>query len=548
MRALRPGDPTEIGGYQLRGFLGAGGMGTVYLASTPGGRLVAVKSIRSELVEDDEFLERFQLEVRAARQVRGLYTAELLDADPDGSPPWLVTAYVRGPSLAHAVKAEGPVPPELVPLLMAGVAEALLDIHSAGIVHRDLKASNVLLSSDGPRVIDFGIAKALDASRVTLTGAVMGSPECMSPEQVRGLPVTQAADVFALGSLCVFAATGRSPFAAPNSAAMMYRVLNEAPVLDGIPAPLHQLLEPCFAKEPGERPTPAEILKMCRDLMPERPAVFPQSWRPDADGGETGLPRAEELVPGGGPRPASGRMPLGLDSFDAAPPQPANVWDSPARGWGTGAVKSAPGHAMSGPAEAVLTGPVLTEAAETTPTGSAETRLTGPALTMLPTRTEAALPGPEAEPLPPLGPGSPLVSRAPLASRAQVTAWLMGGAAGLATAALAVGLVTVPGLRTTLGQQHPGSGAVASAVDLAVVVLVIRTLTGAGTWLWAALDTLHGHRRARTIAAVAVAVSTLGLASSLLGPSTTVVQGLTLAGWLVGLAAVAVGRPRGNRR
>src|ERR1700722_9552468 len=183
MRALRPGDPAEIGGYQLRGYLGGGGMGTVYLASTPGGRLVAVKSIRPELCADDEFLERFRLEVRVARRVRGLYTAELLDADPDGTPPWLVTAYVPGPSLAQAVKTQGPVPQPLVPLLMAGVAEALLDIHAAGIVHRDLKAANVLLSPDGPRVIDFGIAKAMDASRLTLTGVTMGSAECMTPEQ-----------------------------------------------------------------------------------------------------------------------------------------------------------------------------------------------------------------------------------------------------------------------------------------------------------------------------------------------------------------------------
>src|SRR5262249_49812857 len=136
--------------------------------------------------------------------------------------------------------------------------EALLDIHSAGIVHRDLKASNVLLSPDGPRVIDFGIAKALDASRLTLTGVTMGSPECMTPEQVHGLPVTPAADVFSLGSLCTFAASGRSPFSAPNSAAMMYRVVNEPPVLDGIPPGLRQLLERCFAKDPTARPTPTE--------------------------------------------------------------------------------------------------------------------------------------------------------------------------------------------------------------------------------------------------------------------------------------------------
>ena len=524
MRALRPNDPTEIGGYQLRGLLGAGGMGTVYLASTPGGRLVALKSIRPELIADEEFVERFQLEVRAARQVRGLYTAELLDADPDGSPPWLVTAYVPGPSLAYAVKTQGPVPYELVPLLMAGVAEALLDIHSAGIVHRDLKASNVLLSTDGPRVIDFGIAKALDASRVTLTGVTMGSPECMTPEQVRGLPVTQAADVFALGSLCTFAASGRSPFAAPNTAAMMFRVLNEAPVLDGIPARLRQLLEYCFAKEAGDRPSPNDILKMCRELMPERPAVFPQSWQAEADGGAPGVNRAGQLVPSGdAARSASGRMPLAFDgaasngvAFDGATPLPGHSWDSPAEGWATGASQPIPDYAAM------------------------PTRLE----TMLPTQTQTVLHGPVLEPRPSLKPQPSLVRGA------RAAAWLMGAAAALAVVALAVGLVTVPSLRTTLSQQHPGSttGAVASAVNLAVVVLIIRALTSVGTWLWAALDTVRGHRRARTIAYVAVAVSTLGLISGVLGQSTTAVQGLTLLGWLVGLASVAIGWPRGNRR
>jgi hypothetical protein len=517
MRALRPGDPIEIGGYRLRAHLGSGGMGTVYLASTPGGRLVAVKSIRSELVADDEFLERFQLEVRAARQVRGLYTAELLDADPDGIPPWLVTAYVPGPSLSSAVKAQGPVPHELVPLLMAGVAEALLDIHSAGIVHRDLKASNVLLSTDGPRVIDFGIAKALDASRLTLTDVTMGSPECMSPEQVRGLPVTQAADVFSLGSLGTFAASARSPFAAPNSAAMMYRVVHEPPMLDGIEAGLRQLLEHCFVKDPGDRPSPAEVLTMCRALMPETPAVFPQSWRQDAGGDSPDSGRAEYLVHTGEARPASGRVPL---AFEGAPPRPGNAWDSPGKGWATG---------VTGPAEALRPEPDFE---------------------VLPTVTQNMLPTPKPVPVPALAPEpkpEPTLATAP---RPSAPAWLVYGAAALITAALVTGLVTLPSLRTALGQRHPGStdGAVAAAVNLAVVVLVIRTVTSVGTWLWAALDATRGRRRARTVAYVALAVSTLGLASSMLGPSTAPVQGLTLAGWLAGLAAVAVGWPWRNRR
>ena len=497
MRALQPGDPTEIGGYQLRAYLGGGGMGTVYLASTPGGRLVAVKSIRPELIADDEFQERFRLEVRAARRVRGLYTAELLDADPDDIPPWLVTAYIPGPSLAQAVEGQGPVPHELVPLLMAGVAEALLDIHAAGIVHRDLKASNVLLSPDGPRVIDFGIAKALDASRLTMTGVTMGSPECMTPEQVLGLPVTPATDVFSLGSLGSYAASGRLPFDAPNSAAMMHRVVHEAPVLDGIPPWLRRLIERCWAKDPNERPSPAEVLEMCRALMPETPAVFPRSWRPYA-----------ELVPVGDAGPAAGGRP---PAFGGTPPLPGNALDSRATSWDSRAADWATGAAQHD-ADAA----------------------------MRPTPAEAVLPGPELEQQPPLAP----------VLRPSAVAWLMYGAAVLATAALAAGLVTVPSLRATLSQQHPGSagGNVAAAVNLAVVVLVIRALTSAAPWLWAALDTARGHRRARAVAYAALAVSTLDLASTVFGLSTAAVQGLTLVGWLVGLAAVAVGRPGRNHR
>jgi hypothetical protein len=463
-------------------------MGTVYLASTPGGRLVAVKSIRSELIADDEFQERFRLEVRAARQVRGLFTAELLDADPDAIHPWLVTSYVPGPSLAQAVKAQGPVPAELVPLLMAGVAEALLDIHAAGIVHRDLKPSNVLLSPDGPRVIDFGIAKALDASRLTLSGITMGSPECMTPEQIRGLPVTPATDVFSLGSLGAYAASGRLPFEAPNSAAMMYRVINEDPVLDDLPAGLRQLLERCFTKDPEARPSPTEVLEACRALIPAMPAVFPQSWGAEAAGAPS----------------------LPVAAWDS----PAKGWDSPARGWGTGAARvdtDVPATQAVQPVQPVQPVPALPA-----PAGMAQSDV-----------GSAARP-----PEPRLS-----VARRPAA------AWLLYGAAALGVAALAAGLVTLPSLRTTLGQQH-----VPAAMKVAAAVIVVRALTSAGMWLLVAQAASRGHRRALPVAYVALAVSTLDLASSLLGLSTIAVQGLTLAGWLAGAAAVAVGWRQQNRQ
>jgi serine/threonine protein kinase len=204
-------DPAEVAGYQLRARLGSGGMGRVYLAFTPAGRPVALKVVRPDLGGDAEFRRRFRQEVDASRRVHGMYTAQVLDAGPDASPPWLVTAYVPGPSLHQAVAGRGPVPQQTVFVLLAGVAEALAAIHAAGIVHRDLKPSNVLLAPDGPWVIDFGIARAADSTVLTGTGMLIGSPPFMAPEQVGGLAVTPAVDVFALGAVAVFAATGRSP-------------------------------------------------------------------------------------------------------------------------------------------------------------------------------------------------------------------------------------------------------------------------------------------------------------------------------------------------
>src|SRR5437660_1322774 len=212
MQPLTSNDPVEIAGYRLRARLGAGGMGQVYLAYTPGGRAVAMKVIRPDLGNDAEFRNRFRQEVEAARSVHGLYTAQVLDADPAGEPPWLVTAYVPGPSLAQAVDMHGPMPPMTVLHLVAGVAEALQAIHAAGVVHRDLKPSNVILAPDGPRVIDFGLARSVEAGSLTSTGIRVGSPQYMAPEQVLGQAVSPAIDVFALGSLAVYAVSGRPAF------------------------------------------------------------------------------------------------------------------------------------------------------------------------------------------------------------------------------------------------------------------------------------------------------------------------------------------------
>jgi serine/threonine protein kinase len=260
MRELQPGDPELIGPYRLRGRLGAGGMGRVYLGLSPGGRAVAVKVIRADLAQDGEFRARFRREVAVARKVSGLFTAPVIDADVDGPVPWLATAYVRGPSLADAVSEYGPLPAASVLALARGLAEGLGAIHAAGVVHRDLKPANVLLAEDGPRVIDFGISRAVEASALTHTGLVVGSPGFMSPEQAEGREVGPPSDIFSLGAVLAFAATGQGPFGSGSTPALVYRVVHSAPQLDLLPAEVRALAERCLAKDPAHRPTAAGLL------------------------------------------------------------------------------------------------------------------------------------------------------------------------------------------------------------------------------------------------------------------------------------------------
>jgi serine/threonine protein kinase/DNA-binding beta-propeller fold protein YncE len=257
---LQPGDPERIGPYRVTRPLGSGGMGRVFLCRSTGGRPVAVKVIRADLAADREFRARFRREVEAARKVSGLYTAMLVDADLDGPVPWLATAYVPGPSLADAVADHGSLPPASVLVLAAGLAESLAAIHAVRVVHRDLKPSNVLLADDGPRVIDFGISRAVEASALTHTGLVVGSPGYMSPEQAEGGQVGPPSDVFSLGAVLAYAATGHGPFGTGSTAALIYRVVHGTPALDGISADLRALIERCLAKDPSRRPTAQDLL------------------------------------------------------------------------------------------------------------------------------------------------------------------------------------------------------------------------------------------------------------------------------------------------
>ena len=272
---LQPRDPRQVGRYWLLGRLGGGGMGEVFLGRSPGGRLVAVKVVRSELAGQADFRRRFAREVAAARTVSGLFTAPVVDADPDAPVPWLATAYVPGLSLADTVTRHGPLPARSVLALAAGLAEGLGAIHAAGIVHRDLKPSNVLLAEDGPRIIDFGISQAAEASMLTGSGPVLGSPGFMSPEQARGQRVGPPSDVFSLGALLTFAATGQGPFGTAPSATLLYRVVFASPDTTGLPTELRPLVERCLAKDPHQRPSTEQILT---ELNTDPPAP---GWLPE---------------------------------------------------------------------------------------------------------------------------------------------------------------------------------------------------------------------------------------------------------------------------
>ncbi|MFE2673949.1 protein kinase domain-containing protein [Streptomyces hygroscopicus] len=267
-------DPEYAGQYRLEARLGSGGMGVVHLARSASGRRLAVKVVHAEYAEDPEFRARFRQEVAAARQVSGAFTAPVVDADPAGARPWMATLYIPGPTLAEHVKRSGPLAPDEVVGLAAGLAEALRDIHRVGVVHRDLKPSNVLLAADGPKVIDFGISRPADSELRTETGKLIGTPPFMAPEQFqRPRAVGPAADVFALGSVLVHAATGRGPFESESPYLVAYQVVHDEADLAGVPGELLPLVERCLAKNPEDRPTPDALMTVLRAVRGPQPPV-----------------------------------------------------------------------------------------------------------------------------------------------------------------------------------------------------------------------------------------------------------------------------------
>ncbi|MGW4705304.1 serine/threonine-protein kinase [Streptomyces sp. NPDC004285] len=320
---------TLIGRYVIEHKLGEGGMGTVYLARSRGGRAVAVKVARPELASDPAFRARFRAEVAAARRVGGFHTAQVVDADPEAEAPWLATAYVPGPTLSALVTAEGPLGEARLRALGAALAEALEAIHACGLVHRDLKPGNIVMAPDGPRVLDFGIARALESTRLTATGSAFGTPGYLAPEQALGEEVTGAADVFALGAVLVAAAGGR-PFGDGTPMGLMYRSVHEAPDLGAVPEALRGIVGRCLAKDPAERPTPDALMDELAgtpgDSAPVPPSVPDPRVAPgpaDATpptGTGAGTSGIQDAAPA--PVPASAPAPVPHPAYRSVPPPP----------------------------------------------------------------------------------------------------------------------------------------------------------------------------------------------------------------------------------
>lgn len=282
MEPLSAEDPERVGDFVLRARLGTGGMGQVFLGRSPSGRAVAVKVVHSHLARQPDFLRRFSREVTAAKAVSGAFTAPVVAAGVDDRPPWLATAYVPGLTLAQAVRQGSALPESSLWPLAAGLVEALQAIHAEDLLHRDLKPSNILLAADGPRVIDFGIVHALDGTALTPTNATIGTPGFMSPEQAEGHRVTPASDVFSLGAVLAYAATSNDPFGQGPPLAVVHRVVNSEPRLDGIPEPVRALIHRCLAKTPTDRPTTSQVLQQITTHWtppddPAHPPIWPEA-------------------------------------------------------------------------------------------------------------------------------------------------------------------------------------------------------------------------------------------------------------------------------
>ncbi|MFD9567930.1 serine/threonine-protein kinase [Streptomyces sp. NPDC059994] len=321
---LGPEDPRETAGYQLLARIGEGGMGTVYLSHTRGGQPVALKVIRREYGQDADFRRRFEQEVQAARRVQGYHIVPVVDHDTSGAQPWLATQYVPGLSLHDALASFGPLPLPAVFQLIGCAARALTAVHAAGVIHRDLKPSNVLLGSGGPYVIDFGIARAADATQLTASGGMIGTPQYMSPEHALGEQLTPATDVFSLGLIAAVAATGRHPYGDGGAITVAAQIANSAhrpPDLSGYPAELRPLLECTLTADPARRITPADLAPLCEQASGRALRDF-AGWLPEAVSAEIARSEQTSATP---PKPAPAQPPLPPTAAPAMPPPPPHT-------------------------------------------------------------------------------------------------------------------------------------------------------------------------------------------------------------------------------
>jgi hypothetical protein len=516
MKALAADDPRVIGEYRLRAQLGAGGMGRVYLGLSPAGRAVAVKVVHPDLANDAEFLRRFGQEVAAARAVSGIYTAPVVASGLNERPPWLATAFVPGPPLDQVVGENGPLPEQALWPLLGGLVEALQAIHACGVVHRDLKPANVLLATDGPRVIDFGISRAADGTALTAAGVVFGTPGFMSPEQAEGRGAGPASDVFALGCVVAYAATGAGPFGTGTAAAILYRVVHSEPVLDGIPPRLREVVAACLAKEPAARPT---LRALSGTISSGLDATGPSAvafW-PSSVAGLIGAYQARlEQETRGGSRPVEAE---GFSWATAVhpPTTPSDPGSNRPQGYpqphGYGGQASQPPYA--------------------------------PPRGYLPATGGAASPGSPDDGYPPnAGPaGYPsyrMGSRGPITplpvSMATAVRLMYAGAAYALV--WAIGIITV---WASIVRNHPvisdaGDHRLAGAVTLAVLVCIVDI----ALWLGIARACRRGKSGARVAGTVLFAIHTIGVLSVLVNPQAGLgpAKVLTLIGWLIGCGAV----------
>ena len=522
MKPLAADDPRVIGEYRLRAQLGAGGMGRVYLGLSPAGRAVAIKVVHPDLASDGAFLRRFGQEVAAARAVSGIYTAPVVASGLNERPPWLATAFVPGPSLDHMVTEHGPLPEQALWPLLAGLVEALQAIHACGVVHRDLKPANVLLAADGPRVIDFGIARAVDGTSLTATGVVFGTPGYISPEQAEGRGAGPPSDVFALGCVLAYAAAGMGPFGTGTAAAILYRVVHAEPVLDRVPPRLREVIAGCLAKDPAARTSLRALSGAIAGGMdttgPSAVAFWPssvaqligayqarlelqtRSTRPAGDGGfswATTMHRPTTPSDPGRNQPAS----------PPAQQPPAPRWP------------------YSGPG-----GPQASPGSQAVPPGSVGAQYAQPRGNQLGSGVPLAQPAGYPQPN---GTRS-RAATAPLPASMVTAVRLMYAGAAYALV-WAIGTIAVA---ASIVKQHPvvSDHRLAGAVTLAVLLGAAEI----ALWLGIALACRRGSSGARVAGTVLFALHTLGLLGVLgssqagFGPAKV----LTLIGWLIGLGAV----------